>query len=260
MIKKSEFKEEFSISTIFKIIINKIKFILFFVVIFCALVLFYSYIEPQQYRAQASLLPPEDAAGMGGFGAFLQSLSGGLSIGAGGQPNKLILFQEILKSREVAKKIADLTGLAKKQEFSKDTNLEPLYSMISNMLFVEIRKSGLIVISGITSTEYFSGRKEKDEAAKLAADVVNASIKGLDMLNREKSVSKAKRKKQYIERVLVEKKLLLNSIDSTLEQFRLEHKIIGLDDQSKAVMNNAISIGSEISNIHDKDPGAKLDA
>lgn len=243
---KIENKIEFSVGNIFNLLLTKKYRILIFVFIFTSLVIGYSYIAPQEYKAQASILPPEDSQSLGGFGSFLQSLSGGLSLGSGAQPSKLMIFQEILKSREVAKKVAELTNLDKKYEFVKDSNFEGLYKMIAAMLVVEMKKSGLITVTTITATPYFPNKKDKDETAKLSADIVNSSIKALDILNREKSTSKAKRKKEFIERILAEKKILLNSLDSTIEKFRQENKIIALDDQSQAILNNATSIGSEL--------------
>lgn len=237
--------EEFSISTIIKLIKYHKKAYIIIVAVITVLVGIYSFIVPEEYQATATIIPPEDAGAVGGLTSFLQSLSGGISIGGVAQPSKIQLFQEYLKSREVAKTIVDTLKLRKHPWFQQP-NEELLYWNVSQLLKVEIKRSGLIVITSRTATPFFASKKEKEEAKKLSADIANAAIASLDILNQSKTISKAKRKRQFIERMLMEKNIILDSIDSQLEKFRQKNKVIEIDEQSKVILGSAVTIGAEL--------------
>jgi capsule polysaccharide export protein KpsE/RkpR len=53
-------------------------------------------------------------------------------------------------------------------------------------------------------------------------------------------------KKEFIERVLLEKQLELDSIDRELEKYQKENKVLAIDKQTQAIVTNAITIGSEL--------------
>jgi uncharacterized protein involved in exopolysaccharide biosynthesis len=237
--------EEISFSKIIILIRLKSKFVILILFVSILLTIGYSYIAPHQYESMGSILPPEDSGGGGGLTSFLQSISGGFSIEGAGQSSKILVFQDMLKSREVAKNITQSLGLDKKPDV-KPNQLENLYSSVSKMLKIELKRSGIINISSFTSTGYFPDTKDKDEAAELSAKLINTAIKALDEVNREKNLSKSKRKREFLERILTERKIALDSVDKHLEQFRTEHKIFSIDDQSEAILGNAVTLGTEL--------------
>jgi len=236
---------ELTVGSILKFLLLNKKLIILFVTIFVFLIMAYSFIAPNQYSSGASLMPPEDSRGMGDLTSFLQTLSGGISLGSGSGGNKLLIFQEILKSRELAKIVVEDLRLDKKPDFKPD-NIEDLYAGVSNMLKVELKRSGLITITSTASTSYFPNTSDKDEAAQLSADIVNSAIKALDVINRTKTMTKAKKKRQFIEKMLEKKGTELDSIDALVEDFRESNQIFSIDDQNQALIQNAIKIGSEL--------------
>jgi len=240
-----EIREELSFGSFFKLLWLKRTFIIKVVLFTVVLVMGYSFIAPFKYKSAATLLPPDNAGGMGDLTSFLQTLSGGLSFGTGGQSNQLLIFQEILKSREAAKIIAAQNNLVEKLDVDS-ANIEELYGAVSSMLDVELQRSGLILITSQTSTSYFPSGDDKSAAAELSAALINSSIAALDSVNRFKSISKAKRKREFIEKVLAGKNKELDSIDRTVEAFRAEHNIYSIEDQNQAIMNNAVTLGSEL--------------
>jgi len=239
-------ENELTVGSILKFLLLNKKLITLCVAVFVLLVMAYSFIAPNQYSSGASLLPPEDSRGMGDLTSFLQTLSGGISLGSGGGGNKLLIFQEILKSRELAKLVVEDLELVKKLDFKPDNNIEDLYTGVSNMLKVELKRSGLITITSFASTSYFPNTENKEEAAKLSADIVNSAIKALDVINRTKTMTKAKKKRQFIEKMLVKKGAELDSIDALVEDFRKSNQIFSIDDQNQALIQNAIKIGAEL--------------
>lgn len=243
---KQEFtNQEFSIGTLFNLLKFHKKIFLIIVSAITLIVAIYSFIAPEEFEATASIIPPEDAGAVGGLTSFLQSLSGGISIGGVNQPSKIQLFQEYLKSREVAKTIVDTLKLRNHPWFEVP-NEELLYWNVSQLLKVEIKRSGLILITTRIATPYFASKKDVEQAKKLSADIANSAIAALDLLNQRKTISKAKRKRQFIERMLVEKKTILDSIDSELEKFRQKNKVIEIDEQSKVILGSAVTVGAEL--------------
>lgn len=237
--------QEFSLSTLINLVKYHKKTFILIVSAITILVGIYSFISPEQYESTATIIPPDDAGTVGGLTSFLQSLSGGISIGGVTQPSRIQLFQEYLKSREVAKTIVDTLKLRNHPWF-KVPNEELLYWNISQLLKVEIKRSGLIIITTRIETPYFSSDKDREEAKRLSADITNAAIASLDLLNQRKTGSKAKRKRQFIERMLIEKRAVLDSIDNELEKFRQKNKVIEIDEQSKVILGSAITIGTEL--------------
>ena len=239
------FQSEVTITNTARFLWLKKKFIGITILITLVLIIGYSFIAPNQFASSATILPPEDAGSMGDLTTFLQTLSGGVSLGAGASGNKLLIYMEILKSRELAKTVVEITGLDKKLKVSPD-NLEELYAGVLGMINVEMKRSGIIVITSVTSTKYFPSSKDKIDAAVLSADILNNSIIALDKINREKNTSKARRKRLYIEKSLASKNAELDSLDTVIENYRKANKLYSLDEQSTAIITNAISIGSEL--------------
>ncbi len=237
--------QEFSLGTLFKLLKYHKKVFLITVSVITVIIGIFSFITPEEYESTATIIPPDDAGNVGGLTSFLQSLSGGISLGGVTQPSRIQLFQEYIRSREVAKTIVDTLKLRSHPWFEVP-NEELLYWNVSQLLKVEIKKSGLIQITSRVGTPYFASKKDKEEAKRLSADIANAAIASLDLLIQRKTVSKAKRKRQFIERMLIEKKAVLDSIDSQLEKFRQRNKIIEIDEQSKVILGSAVTVGAEL--------------
>lgn len=238
-------KEEFSLYSIYQVLKLNKKFISFFVCGFLILVFLYSFITPYKYETTASIIPPENSGNTGNLASFLQTLSGSISMGAIGQENKVLIFSEILKSRELAKYIADSCHLRDKKNFQVP-NDNILYNLIISSIEVQIKRTGLINIIVTLSTPKFPSPEDKEETAQLTAEIANKAIEGLDYITRKKSVSKAKRKRTFIERVLLEKKKVLDSLDRQIEEYQKNHKLLALDEQTKAIITSAAGIGSEL--------------
>jgi tyrosine-protein kinase Etk/Wzc len=202
-------------------------------------------IAPKVYEVDSSIMPPEENQSGGNLSGFLQNLSGGLSIGGMAQSNKSQIFSDILKSKNLAKYIIDSLNLKINSKFSKLNN-EELISLMSTLIDVNPKKSGLIAISVSLSSNFFSTTEDNASTAKLATDIANKAIEGLEYFTRNKSTSKAKRKRIFIEKMLADKMAILDSIDKKLEGFRIDNKAFEIEEQAKAVLTNAISVGSEL--------------
>ncbi len=246
MEKKEIIRDEFSLLLLFKLFKLNKKFTIIFIISVITFVTLLSFIVPFEYKADATVLPPEDLAGTSSFSALVQNYSGGLSLPGLSPGRKLELFSDIIKSREVCKYISDKLHIANSLLF-KGLDQEQILKAILNCMDVKVNSNGLIVISTTISTPYFSGEKSREEAARLTAQIANAAVEGLDIVNRDKNVSKARKKHVFIEKVLADKRKNLDSIDREIEAFQEKNKVLAIDEQTKSILSSAVSLGSELS-------------
>ncbi len=239
-------KHAFSLENIFSVCKVHKKFIILFISISVILTGAYSLIVPQQFSATATILPPEENQGGGGLSSFLQSISGGISLGGLAKGTKIELYLEMLQSRSVAKYIVKKCKLEQYKDFQFE-NKDILYDVVANLLDVEANRSGLMIVNATISTPYFPNQKDKIIAAKLSASIANAAVGGLDLINRNNKNYKAQKKKDFISGVLSQNLKKLDSIDAEIEKFQKANKILALDEQTQAILDNAVNIGTELS-------------
>lgn len=235
--------EEFSLITVFKLLKYNLKFYISFVLAICVIIVAYSLIMPFTYSTGASILPPKKDGGGGGLSSYIQSMAGGLDLGGIGQTEQSKLFESILKSRTVFEFIIEDTKLKEMPKF-KDVSEEKLIKFVSSSISTESDKAGIIYINTSYKTSYFPDKNEQNEAAKLAASLANSAIKGLDKIVRNRNLSSAKKSKEYIESQLVNYRVKLDSVSNEMETFQKQNKVISIDDQAKAVVTQAIEMGS----------------
>lgn len=236
---------QLTMSDIWQILKRRKGFIIVFVVLVTALVALYSLIMPVTYTAIGSLMSPDSDKG-GGLSAFLQNATGGLGLGEMGQGGKAGKLVDMLKSRSVAEIAVDQSGIASFGRFPEMTPLQQIEAA-RDALHFETNTNGLVLGSCDIKTRYFAGAEEKEQARLLSAGLLNAAFAALDSINLEKSVSRARQTRQYIERYLAVNKRRLDSTQAILEQFSRENKILALEEQTSAIVENAVSIGTEIS-------------
>lgn len=245
LIKEFENKRHLTASNVTKLWILNKKFILIVFGIMLIISYLLTYILPHNYTSEASIIPPESSGSGGGLASYLQSISGGISLGGIGGDNKALLLTDYLQSREIAKYVYDSLKLKDNKFFKKYDSIAAYY-VISSSINSKLNRSGLIWIRSEYKTPYFPNKEEKEFAAKMAADIANKAIEGLDYITRNKSVSKAKQKRIYIEKILEDKKKLLDSVDNRLKEFQKLNKVIALDDQAKTVIASSATIGTDL--------------
>lgn len=238
-----ETKIEFKFLKFLKNAIKHYKFIASFTIFTSILVIGISYFLPHKYESKATLLPPEEIIG-GNLTEFLRAFSNLPTFGSG-RATKIQLYYEMLRSNELANLITMREEIRKFNIFKKYDSTQ-LQKLIFRALNVDLKQSGLFVVTAKVSTGLFPSREEKSEAAIASATIVKLSLEALDSLVHSRISSRSKRKRILIEKLLVEKKLELDSVEDVLEEFQKKNKIIGLDEQSKAIVSTAINIGSEL--------------
>ncbi len=237
--------EEFSLITVFKLLKYNIKFYIIFVISLCVVIVVYSLIMPFTYSAGASILPPKKEGGAGGLSSYLQSVAGGLDIGGMGQSDQSKLFASILGSRTVSEHVINELKLKELPEL-KELNNDKLAKFVSQSITTETDKAGIIYIVAVYKTGFFPSSEEQNRVAKLAADMANTAVAGLDRVVRERSLSSAKKSKEYIESQLVVYKSRLDSVSLEMQAFQTKNKVISIDDQAQAIVTQAIELGSQL--------------
>ena len=197
----------------------------------CLLVLLISFFLPKWYTATTSLLPPQGEGGglsLPSGLATLASLSGGFSLSGAATPSDI--FAAILKSRSVAERVIEKNGLMK---VYRTKDLEEAMRTLYEHTKIDVSPEGIIRI------------KVTEKDPKLAAAVANTFVEALDRVNREKSTSRAKSARIFIEERLDSTKAELKRAEEKLKEFQEVHKAISLTDQTKAAIEKAADLRAE---------------
>lgn len=209
---------------------------------FLFLILFFVY--PISYEAPVTILPPEKNSQMGGLGGLLggEDLS---SLMTSGMSNaNAQLYMEMLKSRSASLYVVRKHNLVK---FYDSKNEIEAANKLSEKLTIDLNKEGILKLSVNTSTSLFPLFTSKgDSIKKLSASLSNSFVESLDIINREKLSSKAKRARIYIESQLQQTKYLLDSAENSLMLFQKKNKTVSLPEQVKAAIEAAANIKTDI--------------
>ncbi len=210
--------------------------------LFLFLILLFVY--PSTYEAQVTILPPEKNNQMGGLGSLLggEDISSLITSGVSNANSQL--FMEMLKSRTAALYVVRKHNLVK---FFNSKNEIEASKKLSEKLNFDLNKEGIIKLSISTSTSFFPiFSSQSDSIRKLSAELSNAFVEALDIINREKLSSKAKRARIYIESQLKQTKYLLDSAEGTLMVFQKKNKTVSLPEQVKAAIESAANLKTDI--------------
>jgi len=199
---------------------------------FCAFVIIVL-IWPRTYIATTSILPP-DTTEPDGISLLLNSTPlAGLALPRPRSSSDL--FAEILASRSVGEGVlrhpltidsttTNLLGYWKPPKVVKA--LTRLYSQTT----VSTTEQGIIVID-----------VEMDRP-ELAAQIANAFVAELDRVNNEKSISRAKNSRVYIEQQLQLTQAKLNASADSLRLFQERHHAVALPEQMRAAIEGVAEI------------------
>ncbi len=238
-------KEEMSFFAIFKLLRFNIIKLLTWVIGITIVVIIYSFIMPNTYTAHSSVLPPSKEGQSGGLSSFIQSFAGGLSIPGVSQSDQSKLFGEILYSRTVVDYIIEKLSLRELPKF-KDIPREDLQNFISRSIEVEVDKTGIIYVGAKYETGFFPSQEDKQIAAEMSSGMVNYAVEGLDYVIKNRTMTNARKSREYIQSELIGYKSKLDSIATLIEKFQIENKVIAIDEQTQAIVTQAIEVGTLI--------------
>lgn len=223
------------------------RFLAVAIVIGAGITVICSLIMPHTYGSSASLMPPEQHGG-GGLASLLQSAAPGLSLSLGDSKGQSI-SADVIVSNSLAERIIEYLHLDKHPKFA---NLTPAIRIrtVKGSLEVETKRtSGVVYIHCSRGTSWFPNDAEQQEAKQLSTDISNAAVTCLDAMLREKTVSTARKTREFIERIITAKSAERDSLYAEMERFQKENKIIGIEEQTNAIVTAAVDIGSELAKM-----------
>jgi uncharacterized protein involved in exopolysaccharide biosynthesis len=144
-----------------------------------------------------------------------------------GQTNSSEVLAEILKSRTVGERVLQ-TRFAFQEDSVRLLHILDVPSVqmglikLPEITRVTVSEQGLIEVA-VTASE-----------PQLAAAIANRFVSALDAVNQEKSVSRAKNSRIYIENQLKETEQKLEQATAHLAAFQQENKTVSLEEQTKA--------------------------
>ncbi len=204
----------------------------------------HAFIMPQTFTSSVTILPPKkeetgsgimDLLASGGAAAEVFDL--GSSLGFGSRPSDY--FVRILTSRTVSDslllrhRLPDFFGVT-------DPDLWRLAGDdLKDATQIDLSKDGSLTISVSMSTSYFAGAESVQRVKALAADVANDYVTMLDVVNRDKLVSKARNARQYVEEQMQATRLELDTAYRRLVGYQESNKALMVDKQLEGLVTAA---------------------
>ena len=233
-----------TIQKILQIIVTRRKQLLVYPASVCGLLyVLLSFVYPVSYFSEVSILPP-DTGQPTSLGSLLagQDLSSLITGGASNANSQL--YMEELKSRSAGVYVVRKNSLVR---FYNVKNEIVAYNKLLSNLEIELTKEGIIKLHVVvTSTLLPDIFDNKYALKKLAADISNSYVEALDVINRKKIASKAKKAREYIESQLKITKTSMDSAEAKLAAFQKSNKTIALPEQVKAAIESASQLKTEI--------------
>jgi len=201
------------------------------------IVLLISLILPRKYVAVSTLMPPQERDQSAMTSVLADMTVPGFALP--GQVSAAEILVEILKSRTVGERVLE-------RSFAFGDEKKALYrglgyaSAARGVAHLPEFTRFLAGKQGVITIRVELGR------AGLAAAVANAFVEELDRVNQEKSVSRAKNSRLYIESQLRETETELDRANRELAGFKQEHKTVSLEDQMRVSIQQAGELKGQI--------------
>ncbi|MEJ5244842.1 MAG: GNVR domain-containing protein [Bacteroidota bacterium] len=246
--KETETKtESIGISKFIEIYRKYSKRIWIIVAIASVVTFIFSLIMPHTYRTYTTVMPPKQGENTG-LSGILQNFAGGLPSGLsipGSSNNQSLVLADILRSRAITEHLIKELHLKKYPQYNGMTHNE-LIEYLQENFKVDVEKTGLIVFQTSAKTCFFPSSREKQETKQLAKNLADEAVKGLDIIVRSKNTSAAKKSRMYIEKELAKYRGKSDSIDNILENFQRTNRVLKIDDQTQALVKQAIEVGLQL--------------
>ncbi len=225
-----------------KVVLKHRKLIIRNVVLVAMLIGIISFFLPKSYTGVATILPPEDKQQLDLLNVLSSSPLSNFILNESRTTSDL--FVEILKSRSVLDGVLEREFLYKKNKKNaqsrkllhilKAHSLEKGRKKIASKVNVKASPEGIITVAVELNDRY------------LAADVANALVSELDKINKDKSISRAKNSRIYIESQLQLTDEKLKTASTELVKFQKKYKAISLEEQTKAAIEKAGELKGKI--------------
>ncbi len=232
---KQDGYEEIDLLDYLNVVIKRRRMIfrnVFFAMLLVGLI---SLLIPSAYLAVTTILPPEDNPSAGILTTLSDTPLSNFLLTQTSSSSEL--FVEILKSRSVLDGVLlEKFDYPKNEKNKTSKTLLQIYHLSS---LEKGRKKLLKKIAVESSTEGIIQLRFEAHDPELAADVANAFVAQLDKINKEKSTSRAKNSRIYIENQLKITEEKLAVVAKQLAEFQAKYKAVSLETQTETAIQEA---------------------
>jgi uncharacterized protein involved in exopolysaccharide biosynthesis len=220
-----------------KVLLKYRKLILYNALIFIVVAAIISLVLPQKFKATARILPPSEETDI--FGALssaglsipkLSRLARGGSLFSGSTPSDLIAA--MMQSRTILENVVRECDLLKVYKVKK--GIEPAVKTLAKATEIKVGEEGIIELNVIA------------QKPKLTADIANSYIGQIDKFLRESNMSRGHNMRVFIEKRLVTANQELKQASDSLRSFQEKHKVVALDEETRAVIDEYAKLKSEL--------------
>lgn len=219
----------------FTILVKHRKRIIRNVLVVAILIAAISLVLPSQYTAVTTLLPPTDDTSTSILSALSNSPLSNLIIHEATTTSDL--FVEILKSRSVLDGVLQTEFIFPKHK--KNARSKSLLQILKAKSLEKGRKKLVSRLSVKASAEGIVSVAVQLPDRYLAADVANALVLMLNKVHNEKTSSRAKNTRIYIENQLRQTEEKLKTASADLVKYQQKYKAISLEEQTRAAIEKA---------------------
>lgn len=196
---------------------------------------------PKTFKASAVIMPiGGKSGGSGGLAALAGQLSGMPSLaGLSGANSPTQQFMSLLKTRTLAEVVINennlLPALLKKLSDDPALNMERGVKVLrtEHITFTEDKKGGIITIDAVF------------QDPRLAADVANGYVAGLQQFIKGNALTVAKRNRIFIEKQLAENDSDLLQAGKEINEFYKGGKVSNIDAFIDVPLNSFLSAGEQ---------------
>jgi len=235
-------KSEIDLLDYVNLIIKHRKMIIRNVIVTAIVVVMISLILPRSYTAVTTVLPPDDKQSTNILSALSSSPLSSLILSEAGTTSDL--YVEILKSRSVLDGVLSQEFLFPKGK--KKQQNKTLLTILKAKSLEKGRKKFAAKLNVKASPEGIISVSVELNDRNLAAEVANAMVQELDKINKEKSTSRAKNSRVYIENQLQSTEEKLKQASRDLVAFQEKYKAISLEDQTRTAIEKAGELKGKI--------------
>jgi capsule polysaccharide export protein KpsE/RkpR len=184
----------------------------------------FSLVTPSRFRSAAQVLPPSDEQDLLSAASLIQSTNLSRMIRAGGTlrgGTSADLLAAIVHSRTVQERVIEDCDYKKEYRLKKP-GVEDALKLLNKATAISATDEGLVRVSVEARTP------------ALAARLANAYVSETDRFLRESNMSRSHNVRVFIEKRVIQADSELTAAAESLVQFQDEHKLVALDEETKA--------------------------
>ena len=217
---------------VLEVLVRNRRQIIWYPVIVAVVVGVFALVVPSSYLGETTILPPDrdfQSLTLSNLPLAEMGLSSGMALPFMATPSDILAH--VLQSRRVLRAVVD------------SLRLDAVWQLPSASSAVESLRRSLTVKVELTALVRV---QVVDRDPRRAAQLANTVVFCADRLNRSIANSKARYTREFIESRLVETRQALAAAGNDLEAFQRAHKTISLDDELRALIQNAAALNAAL--------------